>query len=90
VPTLEELGLKGFDAMQWYGVVGPAGMPADVVKQLNETLNTVLKAPDLSEKLSVEAVEPMPMSAEEFGAYMRADLARWTELARERKIQLDS
>jgi tripartite-type tricarboxylate transporter receptor subunit TctC len=90
VPTLEELGLEGFDAMQWYGVVGPAGMPAEVVKQLNETLNTVLKAPDLSEKLSVEAVEPMPMSAEDFGAYMRADLARWTELARERKIQLDS
>ncbi|MBT2325933.1 tripartite tricarboxylate transporter substrate binding protein [Variovorax paradoxus] len=89
-PTLEELGLKGFDAMQWYGVVGPAGMPADVVRQLNETLNAVLKAPDLSEKLSVEAVEPMPMSAEQFGAYMRADIARWTELARERKIQLDN
>jgi len=90
VPTLEELGLKGFDAMQWYGVVGPAGMPADVVQQLNETLNAVLKAPDLSEKLSVEAVEPMPMTAEAFGAYIKADVARWTRLARERKIELDN
>ena len=88
VPTLEELGLAGFDAMQWYGVVGPAHMPATVVKQLNDTLNTVLKAPDLSEKLAVEAVEPMPMSAQQFGDYIRADLARWTQLARDRKIEL--
>lgn len=90
VPTLEELGLQGFDAMQWYGVVGPAGMPPDVVKRLNDTLNAVLKAPDLSEKLSVEAVEPMPMTPQQFGDYIRADLARWTQLARDRKIELDS
>jgi len=90
VPTLEELGLKGFDAMQWYGVVGPAGMPAEVVRQLNESLNTVLKAPDLSEKLSVEAVEPMPMSPQQFADYIRADIARWTKLARDRNIELDS
>ena len=90
VPTLEELGLKGFDAMQWYGVVGPANMPADVVRQLNESLNTVLKAPDLRDKLSVEAVEPMPMSPQEFSDYIRADIARWTKLARDRKIELDN
>jgi tripartite-type tricarboxylate transporter receptor subunit TctC len=90
VPTLEELGLKGFDAMQWYGVVGPAGMPAEVVRQLNESLNAVLKAPDLSEKLSVEAVEPMPMSPQQFADFIRADIARWTQLARERHIELDN
>ena len=89
-PTLEELGLHGFDAMQWYGVVGPAGMPAGVVQQLNDTLNTVLKAPDLSDKLAVEAIEPMPMTAQQFGDYMRADIARWTQLARDRKIVLDT
>jgi tripartite-type tricarboxylate transporter receptor subunit TctC len=90
LPTLIELGYKGFDAMQWYGVVGPAGIPAPVVKQLNESLNTVLNAPDLREKLSVEAVEPMPMSAEQFGQYIKADIARWTQLARARNIQLDN
>ena len=90
VPTLEELGLRGFDAIQWYGVVGPAGMPADVVQTLNESLNAVLKAPELSDKLSIEAVEPMPMSAQQFGDFMRADIARWSKLARERNIQLDN
>ncbi len=89
-PTLDELGYKGFDAMQWYGVVGPAQMPAAIVKQLNDTLNAVLKAPDMREKLSIEAIEPMPMSADAFGKFMREDIARWTRLAKDRNIQLDS
>ena len=89
VPTLDELGLKNFDAMQWYGVVGPAGMPPDIVTQLNDTLNGVLKAPDLRDKLSAEAVEPWPMTAPQFADFMQKDLARWTQLARAQKIQLD-
>ncbi|MDP2066234.1 MAG: tripartite tricarboxylate transporter substrate binding protein [Burkholderiaceae bacterium] len=89
-PTLDELGFKGFDAMQWYGVMGPAGLPAAVVAQLNDTLNTVLKAPDMRDKLSIEAIEPMPMSSEQFGQFVRADIARWTRLARDRHIQLDA
>jgi tripartite-type tricarboxylate transporter receptor subunit TctC len=90
VPTLDESGFKGFDAQQWYGVVGPAGMPAPIVKQLNDTLATVLKAPDLREKLSVEAIEPQVMTPEQFGDFIRADIARWTALARARNIQLDN
>ena len=89
-PTLEELGLKGFDAVQWYGVVGPAGLPAPVVKLLNDTLKTVLSAPDLRDKLSVEAIEPQPMSPEAFAQYIRVDLERWSRLAKARNIQLDS
>jgi len=89
VPTLDELGLKNFDAMQWYGVVGPAGMPADIVAKLNDTLNGVLKAPDMREKMAGEAVEPWPMTAPEFAAFMQKDLARWTQLARAQNIQLD-
>lgn len=90
LPTLDESGFKGFDAQQWYGVVGPAGMPAPIIKQLNETLATVLRAPDLREKLSVEAIEPRVMTPEQFGEFIRTDIARWTKLARERGIQLDS
>lgn len=90
VPTLDESGFKGFEAQQWYGVVGPAGMPAAIVKQLNETLATVLKAADMRDKLSVEAIEPTVMTPEQFGEFIRADIARWTQVARERNIQLDS
>ena len=90
LPTLDESGFKGFDAQQWYGVVGPAGMPAPIVKQLNESLALVLRAPDLREKLSVEAIEPIVMSPDEFAAFIKSDIARWTQLAKERKIELDS
>lgn len=89
VPTLIESGFKGFDAVQWYGVVGPAGIPAAIVKQLNETLNATLAAPDMKDKLSTEAVEPTPMSPEQFGTYIQAEVTRWTALAKERKIQLE-
>jgi len=90
VPTLIESGMKGFDAQQWYGVVGPAGMPAPLVKQLNESLATVLRMPDLAERLSIEAIEPIIMSPEQFGAFIKTDIARWTKIAKERNIQLES
>ena len=90
LPTLDESGYKGFDAQQWYGVVGPAGLPAAVVRQLNDTLSATLAAPELREKLSIEALEPTPMSPERFAEFMRADIARWTQIAKARNIQLDS
>ena len=89
IPTLEESGFKGFDAMQWYGSVGPAGIADDVVRRLNETQVAVLRDPELREKLSVEAVEPLPMTPEQFGQFIRADIQRWTALAKARNIRLD-
>ncbi|WP_454753171.1 Bug family tripartite tricarboxylate transporter substrate binding protein [Cupriavidus necator] len=88
--TLEEAGLKGFDAMQWYGVVGPAGIPANVVARLNSTLNTVLKSPDLADKLSAEALQPMPMTPDQFRRYIADEVNRWGKLARDRGIRLDA
>lgn len=90
VPTLDEAGFKGFDAEQWYGVVGPAGLPPAVVKVLNESLASAAATPDLRDKLSVEAIEPLPMSPPAFAQYIRTDLERWTRLAKDRNIQLDS
>jgi tripartite-type tricarboxylate transporter receptor subunit TctC len=89
VPTLEELGLKNFDAMQWYGIVGPANMPKEVVARLNSTLNQVLAAPDMREKLSTEAVEPLPMAPEAFGKYYQQDIARWTALVKAQNLKIE-
>jgi tripartite-type tricarboxylate transporter receptor subunit TctC len=89
IPTLEELGLRNFDAMQWYGVVGPAGMPGDVVRRLNVSLAQVLSAPDLREKLSGEAIEPQAMSPEAFGKYIQADVARWTALVKAQNLHIE-
>ena len=89
VPTMEEVGFKGFDAMQWYGTAGPAGMPVDVVNHLNEALVSVLKQPEFAEKLAGEAIDPWPMSPQEFGQYIKTDITRWTALAKSRNIRLD-
>jgi len=88
VPTFEELGFKGFDGVQWYGIVGPANLPAAIVKTLNDEVNKSLALPEVRERFAGEALQVMPMSPQQFGEYMKSDIARWTKLARERKIEL--
>ena len=89
MPTFEESGYPGFDGVQWYGIVGP-GEPARrrSSKRLNEEINKALASPELRERLSGEALEPMPMTPEQFGQYIRDDIARWTKLAKERNIEI--
>jgi tripartite-type tricarboxylate transporter receptor subunit TctC len=89
VPTLEELGYKDFDGVQWYGIVGPANMPKAIVNRLNAEINTQINLPELKEKLSGEALETMPMTPEQFGSYIKNDIAKWAQLAKTRKLEID-
>ena len=88
VPTFEELGFKGFDGVQWYGIVGPADLPPAIVTTLNGEINKMLADPAFAERLSAEALQPMPMTPAAFGEYIRDDIAKWTKVAKERNIQL--
>jgi tripartite-type tricarboxylate transporter receptor subunit TctC len=88
VPTLEESGFSGFDGVQWYGIVGPANLPAPIVERLNGEINKALATPELRERLAGEALDPMPMSPAEFGRYMQNDIAKWAKLAKARDIHL--
>jgi len=88
VPTFEESGYPGFDGVQWYGIVGPANMPAAIVRQLNDDINKALATPELRERLSSEALEPMPMAPAEFGQYIQNDIDKWSKLAKARDIHL--
>jgi tripartite-type tricarboxylate transporter receptor subunit TctC len=88
VPTFEELGFKGFDGVQWYGIVGPANVPPAVVATLNKAINDALADPSLRDRLAGEALEPMPMTPDQFGQYMKDDIAKWTKVAKERNIEL--
>jgi tripartite-type tricarboxylate transporter receptor subunit TctC len=89
VPTIEESGFKGFDGVQWYGIVGPAKLPAEITSRLNAEINKALASRSLQERLSAEAIEPMPMTPQQFGRFIEAEIARWGAMAKERKIQLD-
>jgi tripartite-type tricarboxylate transporter receptor subunit TctC len=89
VQTFEEQGFQGFDGVQWYGIVGPAKMPPEITQRLNTEINQALGTTALRERLSAEAIDPMPMSPEEFGRFIESEIARWSKLARERGISLE-
>ncbi|HZO04374.1 MAG TPA: tripartite tricarboxylate transporter substrate binding protein [Burkholderiales bacterium] len=89
VPTFEESGFKGFDGVQWYGIVGPAKMRPEIVQRLNAEIGKALAAPALQQRLVAEAIEPMPMTPDEFGRFIQAELARYTQLAKAQNIRLD-
>jgi tripartite-type tricarboxylate transporter receptor subunit TctC len=83
LPTMTESGLPGFDATAWQGVVGPAGMPADVVKRLNDAFNKVMLLPDVRAKLIGGGVDPVGGTPEAFGNFIRAEIAKWSKIARD-------
>ena len=89
VPTLAECGTPGADAETWWGIVGPAGMPADVVHALNAEINKILTSPELVTFLTNEGAEAEPMAPQQFGEMMRQEIARWTKVAREVNISID-
>jgi len=89
VPTFEESGFKGFDAVQWYGIVGPAKMPAEITMKLHAEIGKALASAAFQQRLANEAIDPMPMTPGEFGRFIQEEILRWGALARERKISLD-
>jgi len=89
VPTIEESGFKGFDGVQWYGIVGPAKLPAEITQRLSGEINKAIGSRALQERLSAEAIDPMPMTPEKFAAFIQSEIVRWSALAKERNIQLD-
>jgi tripartite-type tricarboxylate transporter receptor subunit TctC len=86
VPTLNEAGLKGFDADTIFGLYAPAGTPANVVSLLNSQVNRILGTAPMRERVAAIGGIPTPMSPSDFGAKMASDSQRFGAIVRERKI----
>jgi tripartite-type tricarboxylate transporter receptor subunit TctC len=82
VPTIAEQGLKGFDANNWYGLLAPAKTPRAIVEQLNTEVTRALAMPDVRQSLMAKGLDPAPTSPEEFGAYIRSEIAKWARVVR--------
>jgi tripartite-type tricarboxylate transporter receptor subunit TctC len=89
VPTLEESGITGFDLWSWWGIVGPAGMPANIVNALNSEIGKMLTSAELSTFLSNEGAEAEAMTPRQFGELMRLETQRWIKVAHEAHISID-
>jgi tripartite-type tricarboxylate transporter receptor subunit TctC len=77
IPTLDESGVKGFDASGWYGIVAPAGTPRDIVMKVNAEIRRAMQTPDLRSRLDNEGAIPATGSPEEFAAFIASEIARW-------------
>ncbi len=82
IPTIEEAGVKGYASATWYMVLGPAGMPPQVVSYLQQQIARALAAPDLQEKLRGGGVNVINGNAEQAGAFLRSEHKRWGDLIR--------
>jgi tripartite-type tricarboxylate transporter receptor subunit TctC len=79
-PTLAESGLPGFEAVGWFGIVGPAGLPPAVLAKLNAAFVKVLNEPEVRERIVAVGAIPMPMTPEEFKAFTVSETAKWSKL----------
>jgi tripartite-type tricarboxylate transporter receptor subunit TctC len=80
IPTIAESGYPDFDASSWFGLVGPAGMPHDVILALQRQVAKALAIPAIREKFITEGADPVGNTPEQFGAYMRKETAKWAKI----------
>jgi tripartite-type tricarboxylate transporter receptor subunit TctC len=88
IPAVAE-AVPGYEVVGWYGVIGPAGLPAPIVSRLHEELIRVLGQPDVRERIVNDGSEPVGSSPREFRDFMAADLAKWAKLVKESGAKLD-
>ncbi len=83
LPTIAESGVPDFQAVAWNGLVGPAGMPLDVVARVHESFSKVMAIPAVREKLVAGGLDPVGDTPEAFGRFNRAEIAKWSKIAKD-------
>lgn len=89
VPTINESGYKGFNAVTWFGLLAPAATPKDVVARVNAEFNKALQQPALRKKLSDEGADPVGGTPEQFATLIKDDLVRWGKVVKESGAKVD-
>ncbi len=82
VPTIAEQGMAGFDVSGWYGVLGPAGLPAEVLARLNTEINRGMRDPAVIKRLAGEGVDAVTSTPDEFAARVRSEIEKWGKVVR--------
>lgn len=89
LPTVGESGLPGAEVNVWYGVVAPVGTPSQIINRLNAELVKIMKSPEISERFASQGAQPVTNMPDEFGKLIRADVAKWAKVIKQRGIRLE-
>ncbi len=87
VPTIQEAGVPGYIADNWWGIVGPAGMPKPIVDKLYRDIQDVLKSKELTEAFAREGAEAVTMTSDEFAKYIENEIVKWGRVVKEGNIK---
>jgi tripartite-type tricarboxylate transporter receptor subunit TctC len=90
VPTMAESGFPGFEATTWYGLAGPAKMPAGMAKRMNEDVNKVLLMPDVMEKLEASGAQDGGGSQQKFAEFTQAEIRKWAKIIKDGAVKGES
>ena len=82
LPTIAESGVPGFEAIQWFGLLAPAGTPKAIVERLQAETARILDTPVMKERLAIEGAEPVGNKPDEFSALIKAEMTKWTDVAK--------
>jgi len=87
VPTMSEAGVPGYEVIGWTGILVPKGTPAEIVSRLHTELARILRSPAMRERMAALGAEPGGNTPEEFGAFIRAEMARWGKVIKEKGVR---
>jgi tripartite-type tricarboxylate transporter receptor subunit TctC len=89
VPTLSESGVPGYDVTTWYGVLVPAATPGEIIARLNGAAVNALTHPAVKERFAQTDLEPIYSTPEQFGAYIRGEVAKWAKVIKESGFRIE-
>src|SRR5438094_424756 len=89
IPTISEAGVPGYEATIWLGLMAPAATPKPTLERLSAQVREVISAPDVKENWSKQGAVPMGMTPEEFGKFLREDIAKWAKLVKDTGMKVD-
>jgi len=89
IPTIDELGIRGFDATTWHGLVAPTGTPKDIVDTLNRAAIAALHDPEVRQALGALGVDIAGSTPEEFGAYIKSEIPKWAAIIKASGAKLE-
>ena len=89
VPTIAEAGVPGYEATIWLGLMAPAATPKPILERLSAEVNKAINAPELKDNWSKQGAAPMGMKPDEFGAFLKADIAKWAKVVKASGAKVD-